>query len=120
MRFRTESSAYFGYVSVFVSFSSILLYDCIVKRLTRRSLQRFDSDPSAGREPQSFLDRDNTLHDAFTHTFPDIKEATSQSIARELDLSLALAGQLRDHCGWRYGATQPGLVRHHAVRADFA
>lgn len=105
-------------VSIFVIFADTPLYGHIVKRFTRRSLQYCDPGPSAVREPLWFLDLDNTLHDAFTHTFPDIKEAMGQFIARELDLSLAQAGQLRDHYGRRYGATLLGLARHHAVRGE--
>lgn len=93
-----------------------------MQRLIRRSLQYSDADPdsdrSGAREPLWFLDLDNTLHDAFTHTFPDIKEAMGEFIARELNLPLAQAAQLRDHYGRRYGATLLGLVRHHAIRGE--
>ncbi|MFK7967486.1 MAG: pyrimidine 5'-nucleotidase [Burkholderiaceae bacterium] len=70
---------------------------------------------ASGAQPVWLLDLDNTLHDAFTHTFPLIKASMGDFIARELAVSADRAGEIRDDYGRQYGATLLGLTRHHGV-----
>jgi len=67
------------------------------------------------RRPVWLLDLDNTLHDATAHVFPRIDRAMTEYVARTLGLPHDEANALRVHYWKRYGATMPGLVRHHGV-----
>jgi putative hydrolase of the HAD superfamily len=61
------------------------------------------------------FDLDNTLHDANAHIFPRLGHAMREYIERLLNLDEAQAGELRMRYWQRYGATLPGLMRHHGV-----
>jgi putative hydrolase of the HAD superfamily len=62
------------------------------------------------------FDLDNTLHDAGSHVFPELKRSMSAYVQRELQVDAAEAERLRREYLQRYGATLLGLVRHHGVR----
>lgn len=64
------------------------------------------------------FDLDNTLHDAASEVFPRIRRAMVEFIAAEMSLSLEQADALRQQYWRRYGATLPGLVRHHGIDAQ--
>jgi len=63
------------------------------------------------------LDLDNTLHDASSEVFPRIHRAMVEFVAVELSLSHEQADALRFRYWKRYGATLPGMVRHHGIDA---
>lgn len=63
------------------------------------------------------FDLDNTLHDASSHVFPELKRTMTEYVQRELKVDAAEAERLRRKYFERYGATLLGLVRHHGVRA---
>lgn len=71
--------------------------------------------PSRRGQPVWLLDLDNTLHDASTEVFPRIRRAMVEFVAAELSLSDEQAEALRILYWRRYGATLPGLVRHHGI-----
>ncbi|MDR1936117.1 MAG: pyrimidine 5'-nucleotidase [Candidatus Accumulibacter sp.] len=58
---------------------------------------------------------DDTLHDASAHIFPHIGRLMRDYIRRHMNLGEAEATALRQHYWKRYGATLPGLMRHHGV-----
>ena len=64
-----------------------------------------------------FFDLDNTLHDASHAAFGPTNQAMTDYIAAHLGLAHDDAAALRQHYWHRYGATLPGLVRHHGVQA---
>lgn len=68
--------------------------------------------------PVWLLDLDNTLHDAMPVVFPRIHQAMVEYLARELLLEEHEADALRAHYWEHYGATLPGVVRHHAIDAQ--
>ncbi|MDR0578442.1 MAG: pyrimidine 5'-nucleotidase [Candidatus Accumulibacter sp.] len=61
------------------------------------------------------FDLDNTLHDAGAHIFPRISRAMRDYIRRHLGLDETQATALRQSYWKRYGATLPGLMRHHGI-----
>ncbi len=63
-----------------------------------------------------FFDLDNTLHDATFSSYAGINEGMTSYIVEQLGLSHAEAAALRQRYWQRYGATLPGLVRHHGVK----
>ena len=63
--------------------------------------------------PVWLFDLDNTLHNASVHIFPHIRRNITAYIARHLALSDEDANALRLHYLHSYGATLPGLIRHH-------
>ena len=61
------------------------------------------------------FDLDDTLHDASSHIFGQLRTSMTDYVVRHLAVTQTQANQLR-HAYWqRYGATLLGLVRHHAV-----
>lgn len=68
-----------------------------------------------GPQPVWLLDLDNTLHDAAAEVFPRIHRAMIEFVMAELSLGPDEADALRVGYWRRYGATLPGLVRHHGV-----
>lgn len=63
------------------------------------------------------FDLDNTLHDAGTQVFGDLKTSMRAFIQRELQVDADEAQRLNLHYWHRYGATLLGLMRHHGVQA---
>jgi len=63
------------------------------------------------------FDLDNTLHDAGTQVFGELKLSMRDFIQRELLVDADEAQRLNLHYWHRYGATLLGLVRHHGVQA---
>jgi putative hydrolase of the HAD superfamily len=75
-----------------------------------------DASPAAKSAARIWLfDLDNTLHDASAHIFPHIARLMRDYIGRHLRLGEAEATALRQRYWQRYGATLPGLVRHHGI-----
>ncbi len=69
------------------------------------------------------FDLDNTLHDASHAIFPAISENMNRFIAKAImnsedEKALAKADALRLFYWKRYGATLPGLLKHHDVKAN--
>ena len=62
------------------------------------------------------FDLDNTLHDAGSHVFGELKLSMRAYIRREVGVDEAEAERLNLHYWQRYGATLLGLMRHHGVR----
>jgi len=62
------------------------------------------------------FDLDNTLHDAGSHVFGELKRSMRAYIRREVGVDEAEAERLNLHYWQRYGATLLGLMRHHGVR----
>jgi putative hydrolase of the HAD superfamily len=63
------------------------------------------------------FDLDDTLHDAGSFVFGDLRQAMALYMQRELALTPEQADVLRQNYLRRYGATLLGLVRHHGVKA---
>lgn len=63
------------------------------------------------------FDLDNTLHDAGTQVFGELKTSMRAFIQRELQVDEDEALRLNLHYWQRYGATLLGLMRHHGVDA---
>lgn len=63
------------------------------------------------------FDLDNTLHDAGTQVFGELKLSMRAFIQRELRVDADEAARLNLHYWRRYGATLLGLMRHHGVQA---
>ena len=61
------------------------------------------------------FDLDDTLHDASEQIFPHINRAMTQYLMTHLDLDERTANELRRRYWQRYGATLPGLMRHHGT-----
>jgi putative hydrolase of the HAD superfamily len=61
------------------------------------------------------FDLDNTLHNASAHIFPHIGRAMTAYMQTHLGLDETAASTLRRHYWQRYGATLPGLMRHHGT-----
>lgn len=70
------------------------------------------------RTPVWLFDLDNTLHDAAASAFAHFNTTMNAYIVQELGVDVAEADRLRRLYWRRYGATLPGLVRHHGVRVD--
>ena len=68
------------------------------------------------KHPVWLFDLDNTLHDARA-IFRSISAAMTDYIEQHLDVDRAEADRLRAAYWARYGATLPGLTRHHGVSA---
>ena len=67
------------------------------------------------RGPTWIFDLDNTLHDAGPHIFPHLNRAMTVYLEVHLGLGRDEANALRMRYWRRYGATLPGLIRHHDV-----
>ena len=65
--------------------------------------------------PTWIFDLDNTLHDAAPHIFPHLNSAMTGYLEVHLGLGRDEADALRMRYWRRYGATLPGLMRHHDV-----
>jgi len=65
--------------------------------------------------PTWIFDLDNTLHDAAPHIFPHLNWAMTAYLEMHLGLAPGEANALRLRYWRRYGATLPGLMRHHDV-----
>jgi len=61
------------------------------------------------------FDLDDTLHDASAHIFPQIGRSMMAYICRYLKVDETEATRLRQTYWKRYGATLPGLMRHHGT-----
>jgi putative hydrolase of the HAD superfamily len=72
---------------------------------------------AGGRGRIWLFDLDDTLHHASAWAVAGISAEMNAYIARELGMAEHEADALRRHYWMRYGATLPGLVRHHGVRA---
>ena len=83
----------------------------------RRAIERRlrDGAASGARGPVWLFDLDNTLHDATVASLRPTGEAMTAYICERLGLGVADATALRHDYWRRYGATLPGLVRHHGV-----
>ena len=71
----------------------------------------------ARRLPVWLFDLDNTLYDARA-VFVAVADAMTDYIVRHVGVDRAGAEALRIHYWKVYGATMPGLVRHHGIDAD--
>ena len=69
------------------------------------------------RQPVWFFDLDNTLHNASTRIFPEMRESMGEYITRHVGVDRGEADRLRELYSQRYGNTLLGLVRHHSVSA---
>lgn len=69
------------------------------------------------RRPIWLFDLDNTLYDARA-VFVAVADAMTDYIVRHVGLERARAEALRIHYWKVYGATMPGLTRHHGIDAD--
>jgi putative hydrolase of the HAD superfamily len=69
----------------------------------------------ARHTPVWLFDLDNTLHNANRHIFPQLHRSMTAYLEHHLALPRAEADDLRQYYWRRYGATLPGLVRHHAT-----
>jgi putative hydrolase of the HAD superfamily len=75
-------------------------------------------DPIGQRRQRVWLfDLDNTLHDASSAVFGDLKAAMTRYIETELQVDRQQADLLRFRYWQRYGATLLGLIKHHGVSA---
>jgi putative hydrolase of the HAD superfamily len=63
------------------------------------------------------FDLDDTLHDAHRSAMPQLAQAMGEFIERELCIDKPQSDALRRRYFQRYGATLPGLVRHHGIEA---
>ncbi|MGH8672555.1 MAG: pyrimidine 5'-nucleotidase [Burkholderiales bacterium] len=61
------------------------------------------------------FDLDNTLHDAAAHIYPHISRAMTRYLQHHLDMEESAANALRLGYWRRYGATLPGLIKHHGT-----
>src|SRR6185436_11494508 len=61
------------------------------------------------------FDLDNTLYDAAKHVFPFLHQSMNEYIETYLEVNSEEAARLRRHYWLKYGATLPGLVRHHGA-----
>jgi putative hydrolase of the HAD superfamily len=61
------------------------------------------------------FDLDNTLHNATPHIFPHINRAMTEYVQAALGLDAQAAAELRHRYWQQYGATLPGLIRHHGT-----
>jgi putative hydrolase of the HAD superfamily len=71
--------------------------------------------PDLHSSPIWIFDLDNTLHDASPHVFPHINRAMTDYVAQHLGLGEDEASALRQRYWLLYGATLPGLMRHHGT-----
>jgi len=69
------------------------------------------------RTPVWLFDLDNTLHNASHQAFPMLDASMNAYIEVHLGLGADDALALRRRYWLRYGATLPGLARHHGVKA---
>jgi putative hydrolase of the HAD superfamily len=62
------------------------------------------------------FDLDNTLHDAGTFVFPELRQSMCSYVQEALQVDADEAIRLNLHYWHRYGATLLGLMRHHGVK----
>ncbi|MBV8471174.1 MAG: HAD hydrolase-like protein, partial [Burkholderiaceae bacterium] len=75
-----------------------------------------DTKQPGPRRPVWLFDLDNTLYDARA-VFVAVAESMTDYIARHVGVERAEAEALRIHYWKTYGATLPGLTRHHGIDA---